>query len=149
VLKARRRRKQQHLYRCLKCQRRRHTPLDLVHMGDRVRLQHGFSPYPLNPLDPSTPPRAPLRWAQFYASPVTQKAVLLPYPTPLMNEVLSFTPPVHRRVGSRPRYRPHRTRLTTPPPTSRLYAIYHTILVVTISFKGQFPPHWHAPLIKG
>jgi len=28
---------------------------------------------------------------------------------------------------------------TTPPPNSRLYAMHHIILVITISFKGQVP----------
>jgi len=30
---------------------------------------------------------------------------------------------------------------TTPPPISRVYAIHHTILVKTISCKGQTPTH--------
>jgi len=90
--------------------------------------------------------------------PPTQKAMLLPYPTPHMNEVqwLAFTrwcltssrvctnqsffhssgPPALPTVLQY--YCTTIAQYTTPPsPTPLFYAIHHTILLITISCKGQ------------
>jgi len=43
--------------------RARHSALDLVYMRGRVGASSMDLPLPPHPLDPHTPPRAPLRWA--------------------------------------------------------------------------------------
>jgi len=69
------------------------TELDLVHMWGREGSSMGIppTPPPRHSLNPSTPFRAPLRWARlcdYRPLPLTQKAMLLPSPTPRMNEAL-------------------------------------------------------------